>query len=224
MSDKAPKERGILFTAQNVRAILDGQKTQTRRTMGLDHINEAWDRTNIDRVDLRKGVWHFWSGREGSSSFPIYTARCPYGVVGDRLWVKETFYCDSFEFPNIPESDRNDREWCEQMLYYRADGEDLCTQIPECDRTETKGCWNPSIFMPRWASRITLEITAVCLERLQSISEADAKAEGVDAAHAWAQGARDFKTGFILLWESINRKKHAWAINPWVWAITFKVL
>jgi len=134
--------------------------------------------------------------------------RCPYGQPGDRLWVRET-WCD---------------DWKESRgIVYRADG-DLVAEMFDA------GCtWRPSIHMPRELSRITLEITDVRVERLQEISEADAKAEGVypppagtddDGAHFDAGSYRD---GFRSIWESIHGPG-AWDANPWVWVLEFRPL
>ena len=136
---------------------------------------------------------------------------CPYGKPGDRLWVRETF--GHFE------RNENFKPGCE--VFYRADGN--CLELEP---------WRPSIHMPRWASRITLEITSVRVERLQEISIEDAKAEG-----AWGpddsivQKVADYfgtdifsanpRKAFQMLWESINGPD-SWAANPWVWAIEFR--
>ncbi len=142
---------------------------------------------------------------------PDNAERCPYGQPGDRLWVRETF--GHFE------RNENFAPGCD--VFYRADGESLAVEP-----------WRPSIHMPRWASRITLEITSVRVERLQEISIEDAKAEG-----AWGpddsivQKVADYfgtdifsanpRKAFQMLWESINGPD-SWAANPWVWAIEFR--
>lgn len=139
------------------------------------------------------------------------TLACPYGWPGDRLWVRETLYTSDGD------------------VFYRAD--DLavdCDDQPETDHWKLSGQTIPSIFMPRWASRITLEITDVRVQRLQAISEADAQAEGVTAAlfaQLWPSlplpPAADH--AFAHLWDSINAKRgFGWDANPWVWAISFR--
>lgn len=146
-----------------------------------------------------------------SEQFPIL-AMCPYGSPGDQLWVREAFihepadYCweASVSIPCRP-----------AFTVYRADHE-----------VDTRGAgWKPSIHMPRWASRITLEITDVRVERLQDISEADAKAEGVSMPDRtptppdfWS-----YQQEFRHLWEQINGPG-SWNANPWVWVIEFKKL
>lgn len=112
---------------------------------------------------------------------------CPYGQLFDRLWVRESWQC------NHADQDRS-------KVNYRADGRDRLL-------------WTPSIHMPRWASRITLEVTDVRVQRLQDISEEDAKAEGAEGREAFAS-----------LWDAINGNRASWASNPWTWAIGFRVL
>lgn len=125
-----------------------------------------------------------------------FIAYCRYGGAGDRLWVKETFQHVGNLLAISP-------KYCR----YRADGEE-----------QPVGPWKPSIFMPRWASRIMLEITGVRVERLQDISKSDCIAEGMtgleDVHAGWHQS-------YAQLWDSINAKKHPWNINPWVWVISF---
>lgn len=222
------KERGILFKAEMVRAILDGSKTQTRRIV--------------------KGEAHEWL----SDFTPEYVADpannlCPHGKVGDRLWVRETF-CEttnvnSFDnWPDRPHTRTDDYEsevtW--SAYIYRADGEwDWC----DADGGQTeRSFWKPSLFMPRIASRITLEITDVRIERLKDIGNADSIAEGIsrfyDNKHYSEKGVgayryHDYITGvndltdpvrsYRSLWESINGPA-SWNANPWVWVIEFKML
>jgi len=138
--------------------------------------------------------------------------RCPYGQPGDRLWVREAWHTDErdLEYARAKHEDA----MSDSPIYYRAD--------PENDNA---GCtWRPSIHMPRWASRITLEITRVRVERLQEISEKDAIAEGADPylhpVHPGREGLRHVD-GFRSLWESINGPG-SWDANPWVWVIEFK--
>ena len=130
---------------------------------------------------------------------PDNAERCPYGQPGDRLWVRETF--GHFE------RNENFAPGCE--VFYRADGESLAVER-----------WRPSIHMPRWASRITLEVTGVRVERLQDISEADATAEGVSAIPDEMRRATP-RCDFQALWQSINGPD-SWAANPWVWIVEFR--
>jgi hypothetical protein len=126
---------------------------------------------------------------------------CPYGQPGDRLWVRETW---------AP------KQW-EKGACYRATG----------DLLDTGHCqWRPSIHMPRWASRITLEVIGVRVERLQDISEADAEAEGCEplpmCGGPEVGGYNCYQSGFELLWGSINGKLAPWSSNPWVWVVEFQ--
>lgn len=191
---EAVKCRPILFSAPMVRAILDGTKTQTRRivkstTECAGPINPAY----IER----------WKDDKG------WAQVCPFGKVGDRLWVRETWGL----WDTLPSDGPNGAR-----VFYRAtDGErrDLRSQL-----------WRPSIHMPRWASRITLEIVDVRVERLQDISEADALAEGVDLSGPVGNVRAALESGsaryhYANLWESINGAG-AWANNPWVWVLGFK--
>ncbi len=185
------KERPILFSAEMVRAILEGRKTQTRRVM--------------------KKQPQLFTARQLAEKLPPYdeiVSKCPYGQPGDRLWVREKF--SYLEFTNrYPVIKRSLAEGDTQPeVFYWADG-----KMPGW------GNWTrpkPSIHMPRWASRITLEITALRVERLKDISEADAEAEGMQLAYMSTR-----RSSFLELWDSIN-KKHPWTANPWVWVVEFK--
>ena len=205
-------DRPILFSAPMVQAILDGRKTQTRRAVKPQPAGE------IVRGEPDFNHWidtKYWERQNQKENRGIGTRgfACPYGQPGDRLWVRETF--GHFE------RNENFAPGCD--VFYRADGESLAVEP-----------WRPSIHMPRWASRITLEITSVRVERLQEISIEDAKAEG-----AWGpddsivQKVADYfgtdifsanpRKAFQMLWESINGPD-SWAANPWMWAIEFRRL
>ena len=192
------KERPILFNAPMVRAILDGRKTVTRRVVKPQPAGE------IRRGEPDFNHWidtKYWERQNQKENRGIGTRgfACPYGQPGgDRLYVRETF--GHFE------RNENFAPGCE--VFYRADGESLAVEP-----------WRPSIHMPRWASRITLEITSVRVERLQDISVADAIAEGCPGGeHGDRYAALE---QYRALWESINGPG-SWDANPWVWAITFK--
>lgn len=191
------KERPILFSAPMVRAILDGRKTQTRRVVKPQP---------HDTHEIECGIYHptvIDRHGEEDAGPPIFGAysmdgewgcKCPYGQPGDRLWVREAFgTCDSY----VPH------------VFYRADGE-----APNHDFK-----WKPSIHMPRWASRVTLEIVSVRVERLQGINRGDAMAEGCPFPNMARE--TDPRTWFVDLLESINGAG-SWEANPWVWVIEFK--
>jgi len=209
------RERPILFSGEMVRAILDGRKTQTRRVVTPQpSANTAYVIAGEDGVRALC-ISALGNGEYAGGSDPW--RRCPYGAPGDRLWVKETFWTQHHGPPLV---------WEQQPLHYAADVEDP-RQVEDYAK-------RPSIFMPRWASRITLEITEVRVERVQEISAEDVAAEGVeiprlepDRGTTWYEGKEDdlARHPFSLLWDSINAKRgYSWETNPWVWAVTFRVL
>lgn len=195
------KERPIIFSAPMVRAILAGTKTQTRRivptmfTCGRVEYPGKRDSRGYSRVN-------WLDTAEGMAQA---AQECKYGRPGDRLWVRETWGAWPHMMGGVqPET-----------LRYRADG--------EYQNERGTWRWRPSIHMPRWASRITLEITDVRVERLQDISEADAKAEGVSMPDG-TPAPPDFwsyQQEFRHLWEQINGPG-SWDANPFVWVVTFR--
>ena len=211
------KERPILFSGPMVRAILDGRKTQTRRIMKPQPTCDG-----------------FWWSHKGYScggekqfrdGLPLF-AGCPYGAVGDRLWVREACCSDGWSVHYLADNDH--REFGETRyddvikLHHYSGG--FSRQVP-------------SIHMPRWASRITLEITGVRVERLNEISESDAIAEGIESKpqpygkeldwkyYGWLEKLNQWSTcpirSYESLWNSINGPE-SWAANPFVWVIEFK--
>jgi len=194
------RERPILFSGPMVRAILAGRKTQTRRVVrwkGRTPPTAAEFCGLTDSLGYPASEGFIWAGF-GNRRDPLYW-RCPYGRPGDRLWVRETWGID----PNDMAIDLPDRA---NRIVYRADDSE--------DRPYHWG-WHSPIYMPRWASRLTLEVTAVRVEQVQEITEADAKAEGCDGG----------KNVFQDLWEALNRKRgFGWDVNPWVWVVCFKRL
>ncbi|MGP2833554.1 morphogenetic protein [Serratia nevei] len=145
---------------------------------------------------------------------------CPFGQVGDLLWVREAYQGPLFNFDQmetyLEDTSKFERpEFCE----YRADG-GRTPEYYDADDNLRHG-WKPSIHMPRWASRITLEITAVRVERLNDISEEDAKAEGVKAGVSPGHEHMMHQVAFSELWQSIYGAEN-WSANPWVWVIEFK--
>jgi hypothetical protein len=210
------KEHPILFTGAMVRAILEGRKTQTRRPV------KAPKGSTIATFKVKIGG--DWQGEEPRSVDLVATDRNGHVVdivgikppfaVGDRIWVRETW--------TVPPGSTARVE-----VVYRADDEEL------------PGPWTPSIHMPRWASRITLEVKDIRPERVQDIPQSDALAEGIE--HRPAKGmspggsgtfhageshhASTAKEAFACLWDGIYGKGPlAWAHNPWTWATTFKVV
>ncbi|MBA6160541.1 hypothetical protein HGK53_15950 [Klebsiella variicola] len=204
------KERGMIFNGEMVRAILDGRKTQTRRPI-------KWKQTRFTEIGEREdGSKWPWS-EDAEHAFDFWHP-CPFGSVGDRIWVRETFQGPLFDF-DLMDSYCKDSTPFEKSEFcvYKADGVPA-PEFYDAD-DELHCCWRPSIHMPRWASRILLEITDVRVERLKSISDRDALREGCNAA--------DMKSGdcvadvFARLWASIYGSD-SWNANPWVWVIEFK--
>ena len=195
------KERPILFSAPIVRAILEGRKTMTRRAVKFNNM-----------LGEPEGWCH--NLKLVNEFVGDYTRYCPYGVPGDRLWARETF--------GYPEQN------CENGIVYRAT--DSSWDEAATKNTKTM-IWKPSIFMPRRASRITLEVTGVRVERLHAITEEDAVREGVEraqyAAAPHCPGWRDYlgdivlrspRRSFETLWSKINGRD-SWDANPWVWVV-----
>lgn len=231
------KERPILFSSPTVRAILSGSKTQTRRVVKPKHEPDAvWGRdedTGIGRTfrfgeHAPTGAVPWWNlgGINGASQ------HCPYGQPGDRLWVRETWQGPLFDYDQW-DAYREDHRRFETPAFcqYAADGGAPPEFVDDEDEMQCK--WRPSIRMPRWASRITLEITDVRVERLCDISEADAKAEGCPCyvcgapldghsesdCHCFHRTAT--ASDYRDLWEQINGAG-SWDANPWVWVVSFR--
>jgi hypothetical protein len=212
------KERPILFSGAMVRAVMDGTKTQTRRIV-KPQPPQRWSKVAPVKSESAGIIgWDFYNDIDRIDHGYI-NKPCPYGKIGDRLWVRETFCF-------VADSQYGEEDWID----YRATPK-YSDEAPACWHEEPKGnrelVWKPSIFMPRRASRITLEITGIRIERLQDISEYDAKAEGCIAGYGKIPGSKistmmtavDY---FRNLWRTINGKKAPWASNPFVWVIEFK--
>ena len=196
------KERGIILCDWQVQAVLDGRKT--RHTVPVEpQPPEGWG---------------------GISDTYALATHCPFGKVGDRLWVKETWWHERL-------SDQENAAFGDGTMLSRYDkGTGKIFRIPGWTPTAPHWRKRPSIHMPRWASRITLEITGVRVERVHEITEEDARAEGIDmdvpkAPHVPGMGATHPSAVFSDLWDSSYAKRgFGWDSNPWVWAITFEVI
>lgn len=221
------RERPILFSAPMVRALIAGTKTQTRRIVKAPP--KWWDTWSDGERDQPTGYTRIEPSSDGlfiqglgAASSPAKPS--PYGSKGDRLWVRESLVL-------------RDVSW-----HYEADSAPVELGLGD-PRTGAMISWGHhnerercnSIHMPRWASRITLEVTNVRVERLQSISEEDAKAEGVTPATLrdpgsypdWMQPVKPgqpFRVAFEQLWDEINGTKAPWSSNPWLWVIGFRRL
>ncbi|MEY0874817.1 hypothetical protein [Providencia manganoxydans] len=216
------KERGIIFNAEMVRAILDGRKTQTRRIMKPQpKPNEngglSWPsnicQSMINIEDMMQDNEGIWAGIAGIA--------CPHGGVGDRLWVRETWQGPliNYEDNQPPFKGHHIFEKSDNCVY-KADGGET-PEFFDCDDNLSRG-WRSSIHMPRWASRITLEITDVRVERLQAASDDDFKAEGYPLERELTCGSTDAFCWFRHLWDSISKPECNFESNPWVWVIEFK--
>lgn len=198
-------EKPILFSGEMVRAILEGRKTQTRRVVkpkGVSNDVAQWLHSMAKGVDMP----------------------CPYGQPGDQLWVRETWKCEELDSGL-------------DGVRYRADDDFRAIENTQeasdawCDAQRDGGKWRPSIFMPRWASRINLDIVNVRVERVQNISSLDAKAEGVSGV--WKNPPENEKyyrrvllnpyvANYSVLWDEINGPRgFGWDVNPWVWVVEF---
>ena len=207
------KEYPILFSTGMVRAILDGRKTQTRRIMKYQPTE--WDGM-VSGPEMFTPLVIDRHGDEvpGNEIFGVYGEdwhlKFPYGKLGDHLWVKEKWAhddsdCDDVHCGNI------------DHIWRYANEEKIVA-----DSFAGKAHWRSSRFMPRWASRITLEIFNVRVERVQDISESDAVAEGYAGYEHLNGRTISAKTFYAKLWDDLNSKRgFGWDVNPWVWVIEF---
>lgn len=214
MSAATMKERPILFSGAMVRAILGDRKTQTRRVVKPQ---PTW----LPEVKVTTVGGPFaWPlgglGQQCGAPLPLRFQ------VGDRLWVRETFFdYDAGEPAPRGLTALDQRVLLEERIEYRA-----TPWTHEFADPEDCGPWKPAIHMPRWASRITLEVTGVRVERVQDISERDAEAEGVQIGQYYAGATEEPTThgmAFRQLWDSLNAKRgFGWDVNPWVRVIEFR--
>lgn len=214
--------RSIILRAHEVRGILSGRQTQVRRVVkprleGHDGFMDCGKFGPVHLDDLYPEV------------LPELIARCPFGAPGGRLWVRESVYIDyiPYDAGRLPKERPHDEVF--KSIYYRADG-DCCEQIPECCCAEVgKPRWRAAGALPKWASRLTLEITDVRVQRLQDIGHADAAAEGwpgdaeARALCEHAPGLADDAAieWYADLWESLYGPG-SWSANSWLWALTFR--
>lgn len=223
------KERPILFSGEMVRAILEGRKTQTRRVIKPQPVCKPEFGYLWHQKD-KKGNWKNYEDKD-------FLKRCPFGRIEDRLWVRETWWATNKKiYPSgvLPD------------IYFKAD----FTNIKNNKTEKCKLCnhkisnknhavkWFSPLFMPRWASRINLEITNIRVERVQDITAEDCTKEGIigvqrgggyqyDTQKEWNYknpiSARTPVLAYKQLWDSINSKRgYGWAVNPWVWVIEFR--
>lgn len=236
------KERPILFSAPMVRALLDGSKTQTRRIVKPQP---------VELPDFNRGGLSINVGGAKYQTFnpEMYRHRCPYGKAGDLLWVRETWRHTASSLDEARAI--TDDIMSGSAVDWRADYVERLIKTGEFTREDAEvssdfETWKPSIHMPRWASRIMLEIINVRIEQLQGISEDDAEAEGIEGINqptggddyqdywrnygmsdkqsdGWPWFTGDCIASYKSLWESINGAG-SWNANPWVWVVEFKVI
>jgi len=229
MIKRTVRERPILFSGEMVQAILKGRKTQTRRVVTKVAGFSEWaiiDKTIVDTQAMLS--------RHRNAAF-VNSRHCPYGTLGDRLWVRESIRLTL------------------QDVFYMADGQSIRLEDLRPEQASWLSHYGPagrqeltipSIHMPWWASRITLEVTGVRVERVQDITKADAIAEGIDWSEAFPEGytvgatrdpsgmmvggdyalrAYSATQSFARLWDSLNAKRgYGWDVNPWVWVVEFR--
>ncbi|HBQ0110077.1 TPA: hypothetical protein L7I05_002413 [Klebsiella pneumoniae] len=230
-------ERGMIFNGEMVRAILDGRKTQTRREVKLNldisclattydwatslaanHYQGLTEEQIQQKAESLRGVIHPVILDNGQ----MVSIICPHGKPRDRIWVRETF-CP------VNDTQYGGEKWVD----YRATPKFEASHPAGWDSAPNDAealKWRPSIHMPRWASRILLEITDVRVERLNAINEHDAQAEGVAKLRGgfwkhyqpgWTQHQLSARGSFVTLWKSIYGDE-SWNSNPWVWVISFE--
>jgi hypothetical protein len=253
------RERPILFSDAMVRAILAGTKTQTRRLV-KPQPEFAQVHMHAGRVvrDAEHRAW-CWRGHDFGDGDAVNArpgsemeAMCPYGVPGDRLWVREA--CALVKSPGLGDWRwPTDDEEADAVWFRATDSLHLCHGPREIGSAlDTYAMvrptrWRPSIHMPRWACRIVLDVVDMRVERLHDISDDDARAEGLavitkDGGRTWKFGVADrdglpgtdntgwpwsewdvsARKAYARLWDSINGARAPWSANPWVWAVTFK--
>jgi hypothetical protein len=246
-------ERPILFSAPMVQALLAGRKTQTRRTMKIQPPASGYQLARCESSTAKRDEGRLHWIKTSEDGYRVEDGKqpyfdCPYGKPGDRLWVKEGFviqhdvegeelpFSDGRPVLSPTEEDAQYVNWSWQQPHYRA-----TDPMPElvCCKKSHRNCdvcinpWITPLFMPRWASRITLEITEVRVQRLQEISEEDAIAEGCTDGgcnncgnSSWpnpcgcASPEPLYVDAYAHLWESINGAG-SWNLNPWVWCVSF---
>ncbi|HCT4297072.1 TPA: hypothetical protein OT075_000062 [Klebsiella quasipneumoniae] len=241
------KERGMIFNGEMVRAILNGRKTQTRRIMKLQpkpsksRPGDFW--FSSKKLESMVHVSDLAPGNSPIADYHLFIQEhcCPFGAVGDRIWVREAYRfpasLDDISPTGVGEmavATGYRKPWAPTFYEFTGTFSDGWKGFETPPKVSDAGKLRPSIHMPRWASRILLEITDVRVERLNAISEEDAEAEGIDMEALYDSQdcydciadhnmtGRPTVTGaFKYLWESIYGAEN-WLANPWVWVIEFK--
>lgn len=229
-------ERPILFSGAMVRAILAGRKTVTRRIILHRHAYRTYpEKQTAKEIREALGVplMLYHQSKDRDACIEYLRTHSPYGLPGDRLWLRETWA------PADYLADGNERD-DPVVIAYAADRKAISWEDKNVHAVDTYAWnwdlmkWKPSIFLPRWASRIELEVTEVRVARLHDLGEEDAIAEGVTRHDGrWFDGAPHRIKGtpkalptareaFSSLWDRINGKRAPWSSNPWVWVVSFR--
>lgn len=237
-------ERGMIFNAEMVRAILDGRKTQTRRIMKVQpkpsksRPGDFW--FSSKKLESMVHVSDLAPGNSPIADYHLFIQEhcCPFGAVGDRIWVREAYRfpasLDDISPTGVGEmavATGYRKPWAPTFYEFTGTFSDGWKGFETPPKVSDAGKLRPSIHMPRWASRILLEITDVRVERLNAISEEDARAEGIidggclncgePEPCGCANPEPDATDAFAYLWQSIYGQEN-WNANPWVWVISFK--
>ena len=250
------KERPIIFSGEMVKAILDGKKTMTRRavkTQPRDECTEIATSACFGHVEYRS------TSEDRQTQSILAKIKCPYGKIGDRLWVREAYTvtgwnCDdgSVYIKYLADGHEQyfDNETDEMECAIDSLVASVCKELDkrkvpmlndeayDCSLDENKPRNRSPMFMPRFASRLLLEITDIRVERLNDISEADCEKEGFrfyplsricfkpcSTKHPSGHGSNNYKSIFGEYWDTLNAKKgYQWSSNPWVWVVEFKVV
>ena len=250
------KERPIIFSGEMVKAILDGKKTMTRRavkTQPRDECTEIATSACFGHVEYRS------TSEDRQTQSILAKIKCPYGKIGDRLWVREAYTvtgwnCDdgSVYIKYLADGHEQyfDNETDEMECAIDSLVASVCKELDkrkvpmlndeayDCSLDENKPRNRSPMFMPRFASRLLLEITDIRVERLNDISEADCEKEGFrfyplsricfkpcSTKHPSGHGSNNYKSIFGEYWDTLNAKKgYQWSSNPWVWVVEFKVI
>ena len=234
-------EHTILFSPPMVQANLDGCKRMTRRMTGLDNVNEDPDAIEFVRFQKyeKDGSYRAIFKHEDADGFG--SVKCPYGQPGDLLWVREMFFAYGL-WSSILDTDTGKKKWSFQDLTISEGFQYKYVSLPPEKVYQNRGHigWykRPSMFMPKSAARIWLQVEEIRVERLQNISEEDAMSEGVQcirrtSGYCWMNyiiGEYVYpstaKYSFVTLWKKINGNDWniGWDANPWVWVVKYKVL
>lgn len=228
----ADKIKSIIFSADEVRSVLDGRKSMFRRVLQVPTGSEFYGTFNPEGLPIIQTQISKPAGWRKNGIHRVEVVECPFGGVGATIFVKETWY-DDLSGRAITDG--------REHIYYRADGEAVEQFEDWADLR-----WRPAGHLPQWASRLSLRITSVKIEKLQDISEEDAIAEGMDSyamdcdpldvfyrdyskqTDGWHldpdRRFRDAENSYATFWNKQFGKKHPWASNPFCWVVSFEVL